>query len=253
MNELSINAIIQQHPVIDFKDYGKLLQEATIIAEKLNEMEVNEDNVKEQKKLLAAVNKSVKALNDRRISIKKELLKPYQDFENQVKEIEKVVKDADERLRTQVRELEEVERIEKQKELHKLWDKKIQGLYNSGFYVFEDWLEQRHLNKSTSFSKCENEMDDFIEKVEKDLSFLSEQEGSNIAIKKYLECYDVTETLQYLNDLKKIEEIKEVFEEVEVIEEETDEVAVFEITGTVSIRLIEMLMNENKINYRRIK
>ena len=115
MNELSINAIIQQHPVIDFKDYGKLLQEATIIAEKLNEMEVNEDNVKEQKKLLAAVNKSVKALNDRRISIKKELLKPYQDFENQVKEIEKVVKDADERLRTQVRELEEAERTEKQK------------------------------------------------------------------------------------------------------------------------------------------
>ena len=93
-------------------------------------------------------------------------------------------------------------------------------------------------------------MDDFIEKVEKDLSFLSEQQGSNIAIKKYLECYDVTETLQYLNDLKKIEEIKEVFEEVEVIEEE---VAVFEITGTTSIRLIEILMNENKINYRRIK
>ena len=117
MSELEVRAVVKTLPEINFHEYEKLKSEAIMISDYLSQMEVTEDNIKEQKKILARVNKSVKLLNDRRIAIKKEILEPYTVFESQVKEIEKIVKDADEVLRNQVREIEEREREEKKKKL----------------------------------------------------------------------------------------------------------------------------------------
>ena len=65
----------------------RVKQQALQLAENLQSVEVNEDNLKQSKKLLAAVNRRKKELDDERIRIKKVMLEPYQEFEEQVKEI----------------------------------------------------------------------------------------------------------------------------------------------------------------------
>src|SRR5699024_12332068 len=61
---------------------------------------------------------------DRRISIKKEMLQPYNTFESQVKDIVSIVKQADNVVRSQVKEIEERDREAKRQELEALFNKR---------------------------------------------------------------------------------------------------------------------------------
>lgn len=97
MQELILNDDIETKVIqgsISFPMYEELKDQALRVAKFVSSIDVTEDTVKQSKKLLATVNKSVKALEDRRIAIKKELLEPYSEFEAQVKEIVTIVKDA---------------------------------------------------------------------------------------------------------------------------------------------------------------
>ena len=86
---------------ISFNAYENIKNKALKLSENLKTVEVSEENIKESKKLIAEVNKDVKKLEDYRIKVKKEMSKPYNDFEIQVKEIVKIVKEADEYVRSQ--------------------------------------------------------------------------------------------------------------------------------------------------------
>ena len=247
MNEIQVNAVVQQQPVIVFKDYSKLLSEATLIAEKLNEMEVNEDNIKEQKKLLAKVNKAVKELNSRRIVIKKEILEPYEMFNSQVKEIEAVIKEADTRLRSQVREIEEAERVEKKKRIHEIWDLRMQQYDLAKMIEFEDWIQQSHLNKSMSMNKVEDEMVIFLEAVEKDLGVINSMNNSKEIMTEYLNTLSIAEAIEIVNSrIKAQEKQAEMLEKIGV---ETDKKYMFILNNEKDMKFAKMLLNENEIKF----
>lgn len=247
MNEIQVNAVVQQQPVIVFKDYSKLLSEATLIAEKLNEMEVNEDNIKEQKKLLAKVNKSIKELNERRIAIKKEILEPYEMFNSQVKEIEAVIKEADTRLRNQAREIEEAERIEKKKRIHEIWDLRMQQYDLAKMVEFEDWIQQSHLYKSMSMNKVEDEMVIFLEAVEKDLSVIAGMNNSKEIMTEYLNTLSIAGAIEIVNSrIKAQEKQAEMLEKIGV---ETDKKYMFILNNEKDMRFAKMLLNENEIKF----
>ena len=247
MNEIQVNAVVQQQPVIVFKDYSKLLSEATLIAEKLNEMEVNEDNIKEQKKLLAKVNKVVKELNSRRIAIKKEILEPYELFNSQVKEIESVIKEADTRLRNQAREIEEEERVEKKKRVHEIWDLRMQQYDLAKMIEFEDWIQQSHLNKSMSMNKVEDEMVIFLEAVEKDLGVINDMDNSKEIMTEYLNTLSIAEAIEIVNSrIKAQEKQAEMLEKIGV---ETDKKYMFILNNEKDMKFAKMLLNENEIKF----
>ena len=247
MNEIQVNAVVQQQPVIVFKDYSKLLSEATLIAEKLNEMEVNEDNIKEQKKLLAKVNKSIKELNDRRIAIKKEILEPYEMFNSQVKEIESVIKEADTRLRNQAREIEEAERVEKKKRIHEIWDLRMHQYDLAKMIEFEDWIQQSHLNKSMSMNKVEDEMVIFLEAVEKDLGVINGMDNSKEIMTEYLNTLSIAEAIEIVNSrIKAQEKQAEMLEKIGV---ETDKKYMFILNNEKDMKFAKMLLNENEIKF----
>lgn len=257
-----INDIVKQQPIIEFTDYDLLLSEATMIANKLDTMTVTEDNVKEQKKLLAKVNKSIKNLNDRRIEIKKEIMKPYDEFAEQIKDIETVVKKADTRLRNQVRELEEIERSDKKGKILTLWEEKIEVSPYKNILNFEHWFEERHLNKSLSMNKVEIDLDNWLVEVEKNLDYLNElEEYKEVAINEYLKDFDLAITLSYVKVLSqmtdKIEDIKDD-SEFEVIEDDVEKTEIvtervmFEVFNEDIDKVIEF-MNSNKIYYVRYR
>ena len=146
---------IQQIQVIQgsvvFGGYDELRRQATDLANNIRTVEVTEDNVKMSKKLLASVNKRLKELEDKRISIKKTMLEPYQEFEEQVKDIVGIVKDADGFVRDQVNELEALERDQKEAILNDLFMKRKQ------MYSFGDLLDfRRDFLQSKAFEQNHN-------------------------------------------------------------------------------------------------
>lgn len=199
---------------INFVAYEKLKEEAEILANEIEKVEVTEENIKTNKKMLASVNKSLKILNEERIRVKKLILEPYDTFEKQIKEIEMIVRTADTRVREQVRELEEREREQKKEKLNDIWHKRISQYELASVFNLHDWIEPKHLNKSESMTKVEQDMVDFLERSERDLMTIKSMDGSEIIANYYLKCKDLGMAIQsYKQSHEEIEEIKKVMDD----------------------------------------
>lgn len=152
-----------------FSDYENILKEAENLAEHVNQVTVNDENLRESKKLVSTMNKRVTEMNDKRKEVKNEILKPYTEYEQQVKHIESVVRDAENHVRTQVRDLAEQERDEKRKEIANIYDMRIQHYDFESLMGFGDFIQNKHLNKSYSISKVEDDLVQWLEMVRQDL------------------------------------------------------------------------------------
>lgn len=237
---------------IKFDGYEELLKQAEEIANYLGGIEVTPDNLKENKKILAKVNKSVKELNDRRIAIKKEINKPYDEFAEKIKEIEKVVKSADEVVRFQVRQLEEEEREEKREKLEDIWNKRIGQYEYAKLFKFDQFLEARHLNKTSTIKSVEEEMVDFLEKAERDIALLTEYENGKSLINSYLEVRDFATVIAMdKKEKEKLAEQEKVLSKVETVEKQ--KVYLFTIRNEKDAKLAEMLLKDNKIEFEMIE
>ena len=69
--KLDVQQIVVVQGSIEFNEYEQIKMQAVSLAEEIAAVEVNEDNIKTSKKLLAAINKDLKKLEDNRINIKK--------------------------------------------------------------------------------------------------------------------------------------------------------------------------------------
>lgn len=237
---------------INFDGYEELLRQAKEIAKHLGSIEVTADNIKENKKILAKVNKSIKELNDRRIAIKKEINKPYEEFAQKIKEIEKVVKSADEIVRFQVRELEERERDDKEKKLEEIWNKRIGQYDYAKLFKFSDFLESRHLNKTSTMKSVEEEMVNFLEKAERDIALLTDYENGKSLINSYLEVRDFASVLEMdKKEKEKLLEQEKILEKVE--SKEKEKTYVFIIKDGKDAKLAEMLLRDNNIKFELIE
>lgn len=251
MNELVLtnNDVVFTQGDIKFNGYESLMNQAKEVAGYIENIVVTEDNIKDVKKVLATSNKTIKELNDRRIAIRKELKKPYDDFAGQIKEIESVVNEANDKVKSKVKELEEKERQEKKETLKTIWQDKTQMLPYNDYITFERFFEERFSNKTFAISKYEEELNEFIEKTLKDINYLNTKPKEYLS--EYLETLDLQETL---SNVDRRSEIQQQIEEEEVDEITVgEEKAVFEITGKANIKLVEMLLDENEVDYRRVK
>ena len=237
---------------IVFNGYEELLNQAEQIAAHLKMIEVTADNIKENKKILAKVNKSIKELNDRRIAIKKEINKPYDEFALKIKEIEKVVKSADEVVRFQVRQLEEEEREDKREKLEEIWNKRIGQYDYARLFKFDQFLEGKHLNKTSTIKSVEEEMVDFLEKAERDIALLTDYENGKSLINSYLEIKDFATVIAIdKREKERIAEQEKILENVE--SKEKEKMYVFTIKDSKDAKLAEMLLRDNNIKFELIE
>ena len=230
-------------PDIKFEGYETCMKKAHEVADYIGGIELTEDNVQEVKQTLANSRKVVNALEDRRIAIKKQILEPYRTLELQIKSITQVVDDADSNLRSQVREMEEKDRARKQTELEDIWNKRI-ALYAFNKYIdnaFEKWLQPEYLNKTTSFKKAEDEMVTWMERVEKDIAAVLAMSDSKEIMAEYSNTLDLAGSIEAVK--RQAEYKKKVFT--------AEDEATFIIKGKANIKLVEMLLKENSINYMR--
>ena len=236
---------------VEFEGYEILKGQILTIDSFLSQIEVTEDNIKESKKLVAKVRKSANKLDSERIRIKKEILEEYNDFESQVKEIVQLAKSSEEKVREQIRELEEVERELKLKEINDIWLKRSQTFKYKDFISFDEWFSVKFLNKTYKLSQIESELEDFLVKVESDIVAIEGMDDKEEILGEYLNCLDVTRAI--LNVKEKVEKKKETESKVEKMfkKEVRAEKALIEIDKK-DLGLVVSLLDKNDVEYKLI-
>ena len=154
--------------VIEF-NFDELKQEITNRVAMYTNMVYTEDQVKQAKADRANLNKFVKALSDERIKVKKQCMKPYEEFESKVNELSKIVQEPIKMIDKQVKEYEEQKKRDKLDE--------ITNFFNSTDHP--EWLHisqimnEKWLNISVSMKSILEEIDSKIEQIKNDLATLS--------------------------------------------------------------------------------
>jgi len=245
------NQIMVVPGFVDFLGYETLKKQAIELAEQVSQIEVSDENVQYSKKLLATVNKRVKEIEDRRIAIKKEMLLPYSVFEKQVKEIVEIVNRANDVVRVQLKELEEKERDEKELFLKDIFNKRMQHYSFGDIFKFEHFINQKHLNKTTSIKSTEEEMTQWLEKKELDLGVINSLPNAKDVLAEYFDTNDLSVALKIINEREEREK------KAETIVQQTGQAVVktsFSIAlfSEKDLLLVTMFMDNNKIKYEKV-
>ena len=200
--------------VVSEKSLGKLTTNALQIKEKVLEIlpkydiaNYNESNIDQAKKDKALLNTSAKFLNDKRIELEKEWLKPFNEFKDIITETNSLIKECTAKIDSVVKESENKEKESKRKSIVSYFDN-----LNYTLVPIEKFFDEKWLNKTVSLKKAQEEINAKIEKFKADLLTLETSFPENTELLKsmYLDKLDLSETLQYAAKLnenkKKIEE-----------------------------------------------
>lgn len=257
-NELQItkDSVTYQPAKVDFVDYEQVKASAERLAKRVAEVQVTPDNVKESKKLRAAVNKQVDQLDRYRIDLKKAVLKDYTVFEKQVKEIKSIVGEANATVDAQVKELDEQERQAKEKQIAELFDQHVQA-YEGFPLSVSDFLAQHGevLNKSVSLNKAEEIIAQWLMKTQSDISAIRSQQNADEVLAEYTgnggdlgQAISLTaQRFQAREDAQKV--LAESHLNNEVVQHRT----IFTLTDPKDVLAVEMFMKNNNITYTKVE
>lgn len=253
MNELNIvpESIEFRPGTLKLNNFDEILSSANRLADKVSGVVVTEDSVKENKKLRAAVNKSINSLQSEARRYKKELLKPYDEFDKQIKQISEVVTGANAIVDGQIKELEQAYRDNKQGELEKIYDQRMKRTpdFTVPFTSFMD-SHRSLLNKSVSMNKAEETIAEFIHKITTDTNTLKILPYSNLTLDFYFK-----NGCDLNLALAKSKEFKDILEGVKGDPSDDNTISSDGVTFTVSkgkdSQLVEQYLKLNKIDYTR--
>ena len=155
------------------------------------------------KKDRAELNKAKDKIAKTRRDLISELMKPYEDFEERCKALEKKVDLASKALDEIVKQKETEEKNKKREQIEKLWKEK-----NFDLFPLEKIFNEKWLNKTFKEKDISSEMDFLIERTYKDLKTIERfVEDSETVKAHYLMTLDIAETIQYGDELQRQKEI----------------------------------------------
>lgn len=235
---------------IKFSNYEKIMNEAVDFLADIKTVSVSTDNISQSKKGVAEIRKRFNLLEDERKAIKKAMLEPYLTFEIQVKEIGKVITEADNFVRNQIRALEEIERNDKKTSVEALFKVRIEQYDFKDLFTFDDFLKPQHLNKTVSINKVEEELVDWLTAIENDLTAIQALPNSVEVLVEYKQTKSLSASIQIVNC--RYERAKKAQTAVQNTPfESVKTVASFELYATADVDKVEAFMNKQNIKYIR--
>ena len=120
MNELLIT--VNQQPGIISTNFAEIKDALAVQMQVYKELEVTEENKPERKKDIATLRKMQKAVNEKKVEVKNEFMKPYTAFEENVKSLIEIISEPIGILDSQVKEFEERQRLQKQEDIKAAFD-----------------------------------------------------------------------------------------------------------------------------------
>lgn len=274
--ELKVEEIKALAPIqFNYEDIKKWITEK---AKEYKSMVYTEETITNAKSDRATLNKVAKALNDEKIRIKKEVLKPFEDFESKCKELQEIITDASNSIDIQVKAFETKEQEEKKKQIEDLFNTYI-GDFKE-LIIFEQIFNQRWLNKTYTIKKIEDEIKHLIAKTTTDLKVIDAQiqdESINKSVKNYyfnnitdpsilgnslqegMKIDENNKKLEQLRNTQKVtseeQNIKENSEKITNIVSKTENLIQIDfrvITTKEKFMKLKEFLEINEIDYRRV-
>lgn len=168
-----------------------------------------EETKKEAKETVAALRKLKKEVSDQRIKIKKVYMKPYDDFEAKVKELDALINEPIAFISEQVAEFER-RRVEEKK---KLIGEIYAGIMAEHDFVAEylplDRIYDSKWENATTTQKAITEaIADRVERMERDLSTIREMQSEfeDKGLAKYKSTLELSDAIAVMNQYQKQKE-----------------------------------------------
>ena len=189
---------------IDF-NFEEIKQELSNKVSEYTNLVYTDDQVKDAKKDVAELRKFQKALSEQRISIKKEYLKPFEEFEGKVKELESIVGEPIQLIDKQIKEYAEAAKQEKYNQIVVIYEKTNHP----------DWLtlgmifDEKWLNTSINFKSITTTIESIVARVNTDLVTLrSLPEFGFEATEEYKSSLDINKAISEGHRLAEIQKRK---------------------------------------------
>jgi hypothetical protein len=179
------------------------------ISEKLKKFEnlvYTDDQVKDAKSDRASLNKLKKALQDEKTRRKKEYLKPFEDFENKINEIIKLIDAPVSLIDKQVKEFEEKKKADKRIEIGSFWETTDHPEWLTLAKIFDE----RWLNASYSMRQIKDDINGWNNRIASELETLQQlDEFSFEAVETYKRTLDMNQAIAEGKRLADIQKRKE--------------------------------------------
>lgn len=229
--ELNINEImnVQQLPIIfqQLEVVGKYVDEEL---EKVKDLECNEENKNEVKKVRANINATLKQFEDARKSIKNQVLDAYNQFNDKYEdEVKTKLQNASEELKTKIDDIEKIQLQEKIDELHDFVVEHISTNHLENMLDLDKVVTYGNLkvNLSTSLKSLKEDAKAFIERIANEVKLIEmEETPSNLLYEYKNNGFDLTKAkLTLIERQKQIEELAKQREQVQEVVEQEEQVA----------------------------
>ena len=179
------------------------------IAEKVSIYETlvySDEEVKTAKTDLANLRKLKKALQDEKIRRKKEYLKPFEDFENKINEIIKLIDAPVGLIDKQVKEFEEKKKADKRTEIGAYWE----TTEHPEWLVLSKIFDERWLNATYTMRQIQADITGWINRVNSELETLEQLDSFSFeAIDVYKRSLDMNQAIAEGKRLADIQKRKE--------------------------------------------
>lgn len=187
MAELIIKA--QEPGEIFIENFDELLAEFTEQAHVYEVMIFGEDQYADCKNVRANLNRVLKAINEERISRKKEFMKNFNRFEDQAKQLAGVIEKALENVDKQAKAFEENRKKEKLEAIENHYDNDVT---HPAWLQCSDIFNTKWLNASVSMESIKKEIEERISKIETEIGIITDlQEYSFEALDYYKRTLDL--------------------------------------------------------------
>jgi len=202
--ELRINSY-QLPEAISF-NFEELKNELQAKTEQYTKLVYTEDNIKTAKEDRADLNRLKKALNDERLRLQREYMKPFEGFKKQVDEIIGIIDKPVLTIDKQIKEYEAIKQDEKKHKIEELFDSL---LFPEFVKLDEKIFKPKWLNASVSMKQIEDSLQETKAEIIRNCQTLATLPSySHEAVIYYQRTLDVTGALAKVRELTEIEAAK---------------------------------------------
>ena len=194
-------------------NFEELKAEISAAAQEYETSVYTDDTIKSAKADRAKLNKFVDALNAKRTDIRKQLLKPDEQFGREVKELTGIVQKAIDNIDGQIKDYERRQREEKTQRIRDFYEENIHDL--AEYLPFEKVMRPEYANVSTSMKSIKESISTLIQKVGEGLAIINETDSKFVGDMKrvFLQTYDIGAALTERNRLETEERNREMYME----------------------------------------
>lgn len=207
MEEIRVN-VEQKNGVIGF-NFEEIKEKLNSELEVYKNMIFTEDSKTEAKKTIASLRKLKKSVNDKKLEVKKSFMIPYTNFEDQVKELDKLIDEPIIFINNQVEEFER-RRVEEKKALISEIYTEIMAEHEeaSGYLPLQRIYDSKWENATTTKKAITETITERVDHVEKDLGIIRsmESEFEDKGIEKYKATLELSDAIEVMNQYQKQKE-----------------------------------------------